>query len=57
MRILINSASSGWVRTDLGGFRAPRSVEDGADTPVWLATLPADGPTGGFFLDRQELDW
>lgn len=55
--VLVNSASPGWVRTDLGGPRAPRSVEEGADTPVWLATLPDDGPSGGFFLDRKPLEW
>ena len=55
--ILINSASPGRVATDLGGPDAPRGVEEGAETPVWLATLPADGPTGGFFLDRESLDW
>jgi NAD(P)-dependent dehydrogenase (short-subunit alcohol dehydrogenase family) len=55
--ILVNSASPGWVHTDLGGPNAPRGVEVGADTPVWLATLPAGGPTGGFFLDRRPLDW
>src|SRR5262249_31841809 len=38
--VLVNSACPGWVRTDMGGRRAPRSVEEGADTIVWLATLP-----------------
>ena len=55
--ILINSACPGWVRTDLGGRRAPLSPEQGADTPVWLATLPDGGPTGGFFRDRQRIPW
>jgi NAD(P)-dependent dehydrogenase (short-subunit alcohol dehydrogenase family) len=55
--ILINSACPGWVRTDLGGPNAPRSVEEGADTPVWLATLPRGGPSGGFFNSRRPLFW
>jgi NAD(P)-dependent dehydrogenase (short-subunit alcohol dehydrogenase family) len=55
--ILVNAACPGWVRTDMGGREAPRSVEQGADTPVWLATLPDDGPTGGFFRDRQPIPW
>ncbi|HZS46973.1 MAG TPA: SDR family oxidoreductase [Blastocatellia bacterium] len=55
--ILVNSADPGWVRTDMGSSAAPRSVEEGADTPVWLATLPDGGPTGGFFFDRKPEDW
>lgn len=55
--IKINSMCPGWVRTDMGGANADRSVEEGADTAVWLATLPADGPTGGFFRDRKPLAW
>lgn len=55
--ILVNSACPGWVRTDLGGSRAPLSAKQGADTPVWLATLPNGGPTGGFFRDRQPIPW
>lgn len=55
--VLVNSACPGWVRTDMGGPGAPRSVEEGADTIVWLATLPDDGPTGGFFSDRRRIDW
>jgi NAD(P)-dependent dehydrogenase (short-subunit alcohol dehydrogenase family) len=55
--VLVNSASPGWVRTAMGGRGAPRSVEQGADTLVWLATLPATGPTGGFFSDRRAIDW
>jgi NAD(P)-dependent dehydrogenase (short-subunit alcohol dehydrogenase family) len=44
--VLVNSADVGWVRTDMGGPNARSSVEQGADTPVWLATLGDDGPTG-----------
>jgi len=55
--ILVNSASPGWVRTHLGGGNAPLGVDEGADTSVWLATLPDDGPTGGFFLAREPLEW
>jgi NAD(P)-dependent dehydrogenase (short-subunit alcohol dehydrogenase family) len=55
--ILINSMSPGHIRTDMGGPEAPRSVEQGADTAVWLATLPDDGPTGQFFFEREPIPW
>ncbi|HEV2718445.1 MAG TPA: SDR family oxidoreductase [Thermoanaerobaculia bacterium] len=55
--VLVNCADPGWVRTDMGGSAAPRNVSEGADTIVWLATLPDDGPTGGFFHDRQRIAW
>jgi NAD(P)-dependent dehydrogenase (short-subunit alcohol dehydrogenase family) len=55
--VLVNAVDPGWVRTDMGGPSAPRSVEQGADTIAWLATLPDDGPTGGFFRDRRQIDW
>ena len=55
--VLVNAVCPGWVRTDMGGPHAPRSVEQGADTIIWLATLPDDGPSGGFFRDRQPIPW
>lgn len=55
--VLVNAADPGWVRTDMGGPSAPRSPAEGADTIVWLATLPEDGPTGGFFRDRRAIEW
>jgi NAD(P)-dependent dehydrogenase (short-subunit alcohol dehydrogenase family) len=55
--VLVNCVDPGWVRTDMGGRSAPRSVAEGAETVVWLATLPDGGPTGRFFHDRQVIDW
>ncbi|HZY64559.1 MAG TPA: SDR family oxidoreductase [Rubrobacteraceae bacterium] len=55
--ILVNSICPGWVQTDMGGQSASRSVEEGADTPVWAATLPNNGPTGGFFRNRRPIAW
>jgi len=55
--ILVNSVCPGWVRTDMGTQSARVSVEEGADTPVWLATLPDDGPRGGFFRNREPIPW
>ena len=55
--ILVNSMCPGWVKTDMGGAGAPRTVEQGADTAMWLATLPDKGPSGGFFRDRKPISW
>jgi NAD(P)-dependent dehydrogenase (short-subunit alcohol dehydrogenase family) len=55
--VKVNTMCPGWVRTDMGGSGASRSVEEGADTAVWLATLPDDGPTGGFFRNREPIPW
>jgi NAD(P)-dependent dehydrogenase (short-subunit alcohol dehydrogenase family) len=54
--VLVNSACPGFVNTDMGGqFGAKKPVEDGAAGIVWLATLPDDGPTGGFFRDGEPV--
>ena len=55
-KVKVNSMCPGWVRTDMGGPDAPRSVEEGADTAVWLATED-DIPAGKFFRDRNIIDW
>ena len=55
--IKVNTMSPGWVKTDMGGMDAPRTVAEGADTAVWLATLPDDGPSGGFFESRKAIPW
>jgi NAD(P)-dependent dehydrogenase (short-subunit alcohol dehydrogenase family) len=55
--VKVNSACPGWVKTDMGSQAASREVHEGADTPVWLATLPDDGPSGGFFRDRRPIPW
>ncbi|HMI42116.1 MAG TPA: SDR family oxidoreductase [Gemmatimonadaceae bacterium] len=57
MGILVNSADPGWVKTDMGGRGASRTLYKGAETPVWLATVPEGGPTGGFFRDRKAIPW
>ncbi len=55
--VKVNSMCPGWVRTRMGGDKADRPVEQGADTAIYLATLADDGPTGGFFRDRLPIDW
>ncbi|MEZ5602413.1 MAG: SDR family NAD(P)-dependent oxidoreductase [Candidatus Competibacteraceae bacterium] len=55
--ILVNSVCPGWVRTEMGGPNAERTVEEGATGIVWAATLPDDGPSGGFFRDGQPIPW
>lgn len=55
--ILVNSVCPGWVRTRMGGEQAPLTPVEAVDTPVWLATLPDDGPTGGFFRERRPIAW
>jgi NAD(P)-dependent dehydrogenase (short-subunit alcohol dehydrogenase family) len=55
--VKVNACSPGWVRTEMGGPSAPRTPAKGAETAVWLATLPSDGPSGGFFQDKAPLPW
>ena len=55
--ILVNAVCPGWVATDMGGAGASRSVNEGAAGIVWAATLPDNGPTGGFFRDGKPLAW
>ena len=55
--ILVNAACPGWVRTEMGGANADRSVEEGADTIVWLASDAPASLSGKFFRDRAEIPW
>jgi NAD(P)-dependent dehydrogenase (short-subunit alcohol dehydrogenase family) len=55
--VKVNAMCPGWVRTEMGGPDATRSVEKGAETAVWLATLASDGPSGGFFRDMKPIPW
>jgi NAD(P)-dependent dehydrogenase (short-subunit alcohol dehydrogenase family) len=55
--IKINSADPGYTATDLNGHRGTRTVEEGARVAVHLATLPAEGPSGGFFNDEGKVPW
>ena len=55
--IKVNSAHPGWVKTDMGGGDASLEISEGGKTSAWLATLPADGPTGGFFHMQERVPW
>jgi NAD(P)-dependent dehydrogenase (short-subunit alcohol dehydrogenase family) len=55
--VLVNSVNPGWVRTDMGGKHAPLSVQQGADTIVWAATLPDNGLSGAFLSNRRAIAW
>jgi NAD(P)-dependent dehydrogenase (short-subunit alcohol dehydrogenase family) len=55
--VKVNAVCPGWVRTRMGGEGAPRSIEQGAAGVIWAATLPDDGPTGGFFRDGKPIPW
>ncbi len=55
--VLVNAASPGRMNTRMARDETTRTPEQGADTPVWLATLPDDGPTGGLYYERRPLDW
>jgi len=55
--VKVNAVCPGWVRTDMGGADATLSVEEGARGIVWAATLPEDGPSGGFFRHGEPIAW
>jgi NAD(P)-dependent dehydrogenase (short-subunit alcohol dehydrogenase family) len=55
--IKVNSACPGWVQTDMGSAAAPRTVQEGAGIIIKLATLPNDGPSGGFFDEAGAIGW
>jgi len=55
--ILVNSVCPGWVKTDMGGAGAELPVAEGAKGVVWAATLPKNGPTGGFFRHGEAIEW
>jgi len=56
-KVKINSVCPGWVRTDMGGPDATRSVEEGTKGILSAATLPDDGPNGGFFRNGEPIAW
>jgi NAD(P)-dependent dehydrogenase (short-subunit alcohol dehydrogenase family) len=56
-KIKVNSAHPGWVKTDMGGEQAPMELSEGGKTSAALATLPDEGPSGGFFHLGKPLPW
>ena len=55
--VKVNSICPGWVRTDMGGPHASRSIEEGISGMIWAATLDEKGPNGGFFRDGHPIEW
>ena len=55
--VKVNAVCPGWVRTEMGGSSAPRSIQQGAEGIIWAATLPKHAPTGGFFRDGKPIAW
>ena len=55
--IMVNAVDPGWVRTEMGGPGADRSIEQGADSILWAATLEPGGPSGGFYRDGEPVEW
>jgi len=55
--VLVNAICPGWVKTDMGGAGAQIEPEEGVSSIVWAATLPDDGPTGGFFRQSSPIPW
>lgn len=55
--LIVNSVCPGWVRTDMGGSSAHRSIEEGAETPVWLSRFDEGAPSGRFWRDREPIPW
>lgn len=56
-RVSVNAACPGWTKTEMGGSSAPRTIEKGAETPVWLASDAPSEITGKFFRDKKEISW
>ena len=55
--VAVNSVCPGWTRTDIGGRQAPQSTKKAAETILWLARQPDNGPTGGFFRNKKRIAW